>query len=130
MAARIIAIHDECEFLAETINALGHAGYDAVGFTDPAAALDTLIVAPNADLLITRVRFGPGKPQGVALAKMARANRPNLKVIFTARREFNEQIRDLGTLIRSPVLISVLMKEVGRLLTPPDRSESASGPAW
>ena len=52
------------------------------------AALDALENAQRVEVLITRVRFPPGKPNGIALALMARHKRPGIKVLFTARPEF------------------------------------------
>jgi hypothetical protein len=48
------------------------------------AALDAIEVGSRLRVLVTRVDFGPGKPNGIALARMVRVKRPGTKVVFVA----------------------------------------------
>jgi urease accessory protein UreH len=47
--------------------------HDGEAFSDPMAALDVLIDAQTAELLITRVEFAPRKPNGIAPSRTAEA---------------------------------------------------------
>jgi DNA-binding NtrC family response regulator len=88
--ARLVVVHDDPGFSQQAVDALRLAGYEVAAFTDPMAALDALKNALRVEVLITCVQFPPGKPNGVALALMARHKRPGIKVLFTARPEFAE----------------------------------------
>jgi hypothetical protein len=68
MPARIVIVHDEPEF-AEANSMSG---------------IDALEHAEHIELLIARVRFPSGTPNGAALARMARLKRPGIKVLFAA----------------------------------------------
>jgi DNA-binding LytR/AlgR family response regulator len=63
---------------------LGAAGIETVGFDDPIAALDAIETNPRVLVLVTRVDFGGGKLNGVALARMLRVKRPGAKVLFVS----------------------------------------------
>ena len=60
---------------------------DVIGFDNPMAALNAIEDDTRIRVLITRVAFGPGKLNGVALARMVRVKRPGTKVVFVARTE-------------------------------------------
>jgi DNA-binding NtrC family response regulator len=76
MPARIVLAHDDPSFVADTVKALRAAGYEVAAFTDTMLALDALETARRVEVLITRVRFAAGMPNGVALSRMARVKRP------------------------------------------------------
>jgi CheY-like chemotaxis protein len=76
MPSRIVLVHDDQEFLEPALEALRRAGYDVVAFQDSMAALDALEHPTHIELLITRIRFPEGTPNGAALARMARIKRP------------------------------------------------------
>jgi DNA-binding NtrC family response regulator len=84
MPARVVVVHDEREFVDEVATALRSAGHEVATFPDPIAAWDALEAARQTEVLLTRVLFQPGKSNGVALARMARTNRPGIRVLFTA----------------------------------------------
>ena len=84
MPARIVVVHDDPEFIDRTVTALLAAGYDVTAFTDTISALAALEAAQWLELLITRVIFPPGQPNGVALARMARVKKPGVKVLFAS----------------------------------------------
>lgn len=64
-----------------TLNA---AGIETVGFEDPIAALEASETNSRVRVLVTRVDFGSGKLNGVALARMLRVKRPGAKILFLA----------------------------------------------
>jgi DNA-binding NtrC family response regulator len=121
--ARIVMVHDDEAFLTAAASALTAAGYDAALFSDPMAALDVLIEVRTAELLITRIEFGPGKPNGVALARIARVKRPGIKILFTASPEHAEHAAGLGMFLPMPVDPGDLMGAVGQLLEASARSQ-------
>ena len=116
MPARVVVVHDEPKFSKQTVDALRLVGYEVAAFTDPMAALDALENAQRVEVLITRVRFPPRKPNGIALALMARHKRPGIKVLFTARPEFAEHAEGVGEFMPMPVSPQELVASVGRLL--------------
>ncbi len=120
MLVRVVLRHDEPRFAGPAADGLRSAGYDVVTLDDPIAALDVLQDAQQIDLLITRVRFGPGKPHGISVALMARTYRPGLKVLFVARAEYRREAEELGAFLPAPASVPDLVNALGRLLEPGD----------
>jgi DNA-binding NtrC family response regulator len=116
MPARVVVVHDEPEFVDELVAALNFAGHQVAVFTDPLEAWDALAAARLTEVLITRVRFPPGKSNGRALALMARASRPTIQVIFTALPEFARECEDVGMFLPLPVPVPHVAKKVELLL--------------
>ena len=72
-------------------------------------------------LLITRVDFGLGNVNDVALARMLMAKQPNIKVLFAARAEHRHHTESVtGAFLPLPLDAQALVDEVGRLLAEPD----------
>jgi DNA-binding NtrC family response regulator len=115
MPARVVVVHDDPTF-ADPLAALLGAGQDVALFTDPMAALDALDTARTIEVLVTRVLFAPGQPNGIALARMARIKRPGIRVLFVALPEFARDAADLGTFMAYPVSVADVAETVGRLL--------------
>jgi CheY-like chemotaxis protein len=107
MPARVVVVHDDPTF-ADPLAALLGAGQDVALFTDPMAALDALDTARTIEVLVTRVQFAPGQPNGIALARMARIKRPGT--------EFAGDAADLGTFMAHPISVADVAQTVGRLL--------------
>ena len=120
MPARIVMVHDEPEFLGPAVVALKAAGHDVAMFEDPMAALTVLEGRHNVELLITRIAFSPGKPNGVALALMAKhmrpSKRPEMKILFVARPEYREHAAGVGEFLDAPVSIPDLVAAVDALM--------------
>ncbi len=116
MPARIVMAHDDGAFVAAASDALRQAGYTIATFTDPMLALEALLGARSVELLITRIEFAPGKPNGVALARMGRARRSGMKVVFTALAKHAEHAEGLGAFLPLPVKVPDLVATVTRLL--------------
>ena len=66
-----LVAHDDTATRELAVAALNAAGVTAVGLHDPIAALDAIEGAFLVRVLVTRVDFGDGKLNGVALARMA-----------------------------------------------------------
>ena len=111
MSANIIFVHDDPEFTGEAAAALRLAGHKVVTFREPIEALSAL-ETEYFDILVTRVRFPIGRPNGVALARMARMRRPSIKVVFTAAAENAEYTEGLGETVTAPIDIPELVATV------------------
>jgi DNA-binding NtrC family response regulator len=122
MPARVVVVHDEPGFADQLAGALRLAGHDVAAFVDPMLALDALDAAQHIEILITRVEFPPGKPNGIALARMARAKRPGVRVVFIARPEFAAHAEGLGEFLSVPIDIADVVAVVGRLLNADDEA--------
>jgi DNA-binding NtrC family response regulator len=114
MAANVIMVHDDPRFIEEAAAALRLAGHELTTFADPNQALTALEHTPF-EILITRVRFLPGRPNGVSLARMARLKRPGIKVLFTVAAENIEYTEGLGEFIAAPIDIAELVAMVNEL---------------
>jgi len=77
----IVMVDDEADIRMLAAEALVDAGYDFVSAEDGPAGLALLRRTPGAALLITDVGL-PGGMNGRQLADAARAERPDLKVLF------------------------------------------------
>jgi DNA-binding response OmpR family regulator len=127
MPARVAIVHDDLVFLEPLTAALRDAGHDVAAFDDPMVAWDALSVSGRAELLITRIQFGPGKPHGIALAQWARSNRSGIKVLFTARPEFEPHAEGLGVFLPTPTETSVVVEIVTRILASDPQAIGSSG---
>src|SRR5215469_2515771 len=96
MTARIFIVHDDPTFSQDVRSAFEAAGHTVAAFDDPMVVLDALVSARRIELLITQANFGPGKLNGIALGRMARVKQPNIRVLFTAVREYEGIGRILG----------------------------------
>jgi DNA-binding NtrC family response regulator len=116
--ARIVLVHDDEAFATAATIALRNAGHDVATFTDSTLALDALLSPKSVEVLVTRMQFAPGKPAGVALARMTRVKRSGLKVVFTALPEYARYAEGLGPFLPMPVDLADLLEVVGGLLAP------------
>jgi DNA-binding NtrC family response regulator len=133
MPAAVIVVHNERNARDLVVLSLRAAFLEVVGFEDPIAALDAMEASSRVRVLVTRGDFGPGRPNGIALARMIRVKRPGTKVVFVAREEYAAHTEGLGVFLPMPVNPDILVATVGRLLAtrdddreiklPPDASE-------
>jgi DNA-binding NtrC family response regulator len=70
MPATVVIVHDDPEFAEPVLATLRAASYDVVAFSDSMSGIDALEHPKRIELLITRVRFPAGTPNGAALARM------------------------------------------------------------
>ncbi|MGC1412628.1 MAG: hypothetical protein WA864_27230 [Acetobacteraceae bacterium] len=117
MPARIVIAHDDTEFVDNTVTALRAAGYDVLAFADSMSALAALEVSKRVEVLITRVLFPQGTPNGVALGRMTRLKRPEVKVLFVARRDTEEHTEGVGEFLPTPARADDVVKVVDRLVS-------------
>ena len=116
MPARIMIVHDEPDFADDVASILKSGEDDVARYANPAAALDALESAERIELLVSCVDFGPGKLNGVALARMARARRPEIDVLLIGPLELAQDAGGLGHFLREPVSPWELMTTIERLL--------------
>jgi hypothetical protein len=120
MPAPIIVVHNETDIREQALTALCTAGLEAKGFARPMAALDAIETDSRVRLLVTRVDFGPGQLNGVALANMVRINlRRGIKVVFIARDQHKSHTEGVGEFVpSSPLDPLALVDVVARLIGP------------
>jgi hypothetical protein len=119
MPARVVVALAGSEFtdLAEQIaSALKRSGIDAAAFTASMPALTELEGAQSVEVLMTSIRFAPNTPNGVALARMARVRRPQIKALFIGDAELSKFTDGLGEFIESPLTVPDAVQAVRRLL--------------
>jgi DNA-binding NtrC family response regulator len=119
MPARVVVVHDEPRFLEEVAADLRLAGCQVATFADPIAAWDALATAQLTEVLVTQIVFPPGKSNGVALARMARAKRKEIQVAFSATPEVAAAAEDLGTILPASMSAHEVVATVQRLLQRP-----------
>jgi DNA-binding NtrC family response regulator len=117
MPAPVLVAHDDKATRDLAVAALGAAGIETVGFDDPMAALDAIETNSRVRVLVTRVDFGSGKLNGVALARMLRVKRPDAKVLFVALPSNAHHTEGEGEFLPMPLVQPHLLVEmVSRLL--------------
>ena len=116
MPAAVIVVHNERNTRELVELSLRAAFLEVVGFEDPMTALDAIEASSRVRVLITRVTFWPGKPNGIALARMVRVKRPGTKVLFIAREEYAAHAEGLGVFLPMPLNPDILVATVSRLL--------------
>jgi hypothetical protein len=72
--------------------------------------------AERIELLITCLHFSAGKPNGIALSRMARIKRPGIKVIFGGSDEWAPHAAGLGEFMPTPVAVSKIVSHAVQLL--------------
>ena len=122
MPASVVVIHDDAAIREAALAALRLAGLDAVGFAKPLEALDAIEADSRARVLVTRVDFGSGEVNGVALARMVAfkrlASNDNVKVVFVDRPEYHRASQDIANAFLSlPLDPATLVMEVRRALS-------------
>jgi FixJ family two-component response regulator len=118
MPGRVVVVHDGPDFAEQTATTLREAaGFDAASFSDPMAALDALENGHSVELLVTCVEYQPGKPNGIALALMARTKRPGIRVLLTGPLDLAPYAEGIGQFIEAPVSVEIVAAAV-RLLPP------------
>jgi DNA-binding response OmpR family regulator len=116
MPARVVVVLDEPGFADETASALRAQGHDAFALVDPMTALELLERAERLELLVTCLDFAPGKPNGIALGRMARLKKPGIHVLFVGSADLEKHTEGLGTLLTFPVTVPQLVGGVLRML--------------
>jgi CheY-like chemotaxis protein len=113
---RILVVDDDAGSAAAIAHALRAREFGVVVAPDYRLALQELESARRLDLLISDIVM-PGRVNGLALSRMARMRRPDLKVIYiTAYDIFGVEREALGPVLRKPVDEENLVAEIRRML--------------
>jgi CheY-like chemotaxis protein len=117
LGARIVLVDDDAGFAAAAANTLRNEGFEVLTATDYVPALKELESARRIDLLICDIVM-PKRVNGLALSRMARMRRPDLKVIYVSAYDIPGIEREaFGSVLRKPVDEETLVAEVRRTLT-------------
>ena len=116
MPARIVIVQDDRTFLESLMDRINAAGHDFAAFSDPRAALSALEGARTVEVLITGVSLGTGQGVGLSLARLARAARPGVKVLFVARPGYQYLTKGLGEFMPAPANVDDVVMLVDQML--------------
>jgi DNA-binding NtrC family response regulator len=116
---RAIVVHDDDATRELATNTLRAAGYEVTAFTSPMQVLDAMDAATRIGVMVTRVDFGAGTLNGVALARMVRLRQPATKVVFVALDENRLHTIDQGEFLPMPLDAQTLVEVVDGLLVEP-----------
>lgn len=83
-------------------------------------ALDAIEVNSRVRVVVTRIDFGKGKLNGMALARMLMSKRLGVKMVFVGLPKNLDYAGDLGELLPMPLDTQALVEAVTRLLSQPD----------
>ena len=122
--ARVLFVHTDSAFMEQVTACLSEAGHIVSCRSNPMEALDFLESDAPCDVLLTRIDFGRGALNGIALARMARIKRQSIKVVFTGRPDFQKLADGLGEYLAAPVNVAELVAKISSLEA--DRRESTS----
>jgi CheY-like chemotaxis protein len=113
---RILVVEDDLTFGETLCQVLRREGYDTTLATDFSRALEVLEAEQPLDLLLVDIVM-PDSINGIALSRMARLRRRDLKVIYLTGYSIPGVEREaLGPILRKPVDNQVLIDEIGRVL--------------
>ena len=116
MPAPVVVIHDDLAVREQIVNALHGALIDAVSFSDPMQALDAIEASDQVRVVVTRIDFGTGRLNGIALARMVKLKQPMVEVVFVGRPQNAEHIKGDGEFVPLPLDPQALVEAVrGRL---------------
>jgi DNA-binding NtrC family response regulator len=124
MPARVVVVLNEPEIAEKAASALRAQGQDALALVDPMTALEALEGAERIEVLVTCLNFAPGKPNGIALGRMARLKRPGIRVLFVGPADLEEFAEGLGTFMPFPVTGQQVVERVLQTLDARDQVRS------
>ena len=123
MPATIVIVYDNNRVRCAAILAIRAAGHDVAAFADPMTALDAVEQNSRVRVLVSRIDFGPGRLNGVALAQMLRVKqitqdgRSSLRPIFLDRSDNRHHATGIGAFVPVPFDVPTLVAAIGTALT-------------
>ena len=115
--ARLLVVDDDAACGDATARVLRAAGFEVLLAPDYRLALEDLESTRPIDLLITDIVM-PDRVNGLALSRMARMRRPELKVIYLTAYDIpGLEDEAAGPVLRKPIDEAQLLAEVTRILT-------------
>jgi DNA-binding response OmpR family regulator len=115
LPAQFVVVHDDAKVLETIASGLREAGCHVRATASPMTALDW-IEGDAPEALVTRVDFGAGQLNGIALARMARHRHPSLAVVFVPRRDWGQLTACVEEVLPLPIDPAVLVDLVQRLI--------------
>lgn len=113
----VLVVEDDGAYRAALGRILQHAGFEVALTQDFRGALDILESERAVDLLLVDIVM-PDRVNGIALSRMARLRRRELKVIYITGYNIPGIDREaLGPILRKPVEDQVLVDEIRRALS-------------
>ena len=128
MPARIVLVFEEAAFADRAAAELIARGQTAVAIRDPFAALNVLEDSERVELLITGEQFGPGKPDGISLARMAWYRPKPTKVLIVGSPELTRYVAGFGAFLPVPLTEQQVVDKAIELLSTDDWSLSRDSP--
>jgi CheY-like chemotaxis protein len=117
--AHILVVEDDKAFGEALGQVLRRAGFDVSVATEFRTALEVLEAPGPVDLLLTDIVM-PGSVNGIALSRMARLRRRDLKVIYLSGYNVPGVEQEAsGPILRKPIDDAVLIGEIERALATP-----------
>lgn len=114
----ILLVEDDEACSAAYSTALRHAGYQVTVASDFRLALEVLEAEQPLDLLLVDIVM-PDSVNGIALSRMARMRRPDLKVLYVTGYHIpGAEDEALGPILLKPIDDARLISEIGRVLNP------------
>ncbi len=116
-AGRVLFVDDDAVFAETSAKVLRGAGYEVRVAPDHRLALQALESEEPIDLLITDIVM-PDRVNGLALGRMARLRRRDIKIIYITGHDI-PGIEDeaLGPVLRKPIENDRLLAEIQQALT-------------
>jgi CheY-like chemotaxis protein len=115
----VLLVEDDAFFRESSAKGLRQAGFTVHLAADHRGALDILDDERPIDVMCTDVVMPDGLG-GVALARLARLRRPNLKIIYVTGYEIPGLADHAkAPVLQKPVMTSQLVAEIGRLIGRP-----------
>ena len=116
LRGNILLVEDDSVFRESSAKELRRAGYIVHIAADHRGALDILDDERPIDVMCTDVVMPDGLG-GVALARLARLRRPNLKILYVTGYEIpGLGDHGKGPVLQKPIVGSQLVAEIGRLM--------------
>ena len=116
MPAPVVVVFDDLEIREQIVDSLHKASINAVSFGDPMRALDAIDATGQAGVVVTRIDFGTGRLNGVALARMVKLKQPMVEVVFVGHPRNAQHIKGDGEFVPLPLDPQALVETVRRRL--------------
>jgi DNA-binding NtrC family response regulator len=128
MPAPVVVVHQQLETQRMLISTVRDAGYEVAGFADPLKALDAIENGSRARVLITRLDFGPGKLNGIALARMIRHKGLGVQMVFVGQADKARYLDRTEAFVPHPVDLDAVADAVRRALATSVRRDTLFHP--
>jgi CheY-like chemotaxis protein len=115
---RVLVAETDLRLLAEMKHALEHAGHEVTASNDGMGAWECLADGAPPDVLVTRIRLGPGMPPGTALGMRAQSSQPPIPVVYIPASAERAEHADPehGAVLIKPFAGADLVETIDRLM--------------